>query len=100
MKVIVDSINILPKSDNSKLIAYATITLSDREDSITFYDFYIKDGQYGPFVSFPQKEGKNKKWFDWLTMNENLKNKIHRAVLAQYKKRISSKIRGNPPEKF
>jgi stage V sporulation protein G len=69
--------------DNGKLKAYADVGVND---TIVIRGFRVVDNHQGLFVSMPQEQGKDKKWYDQVSCKDTrVKQEIEKVVLEHYK---------------
>lgn len=65
------------------LKAFASITVND---AILIKGFKVIDGGNGPFVSMPQEQGKDKKWYDSVRcLHPEIKQQITDEIMGAYK---------------
>ena len=73
---------IMRLQNGSMLKAFADITIND---SLLIKGLRVVEGKHGPFVSMPQMQGKDNKWYDSVKCLENdLKEQISDVVLYAY----------------
>jgi stage V sporulation protein G len=73
---------IFKMNNHASLKAFASITVND---AILIKGFKVIDGSNGPFVSMPQDQGKDKKWYDSVRcLHPEIKQQITDEILGAY----------------
>ena len=76
----VDRIFKLP--DNGPMKAFVDLNINDL---IVIKGLRVVQGRQGLFVSMPQEQGKDKRWYDSIRcLNDGIKNTINEMVLQAY----------------
>ena len=79
MEIKVQRIVLIEKSVGP-LKAIADITI---ENSILVRGFRVVEGKHGVFVSVPQEQTKDRRWFDVVTiLKTDLRKKISKAIIS------------------
>ena len=73
---------IMRLQNGSMLKAFADITIND---SLLIKGLRVVEGKHGPFVSMPQMQGADKKWYDVVRcLRDEVKEQISDTVLYAY----------------
>ena len=79
----VEVVDIRKITGDGSLKAFADVKLGGR---LVIKGFSVMQGKGGVFVSMPKKAGKDGRWFDILTPNDDLKREFQDKVLEAYDK--------------
>ena len=79
----VEVVDIRKITGDGNLKAFADVKLGGR---LVIKGFSVMQGKGGVFVSMPKKAGKDGRWFDILTPNDDLKREFQDKVLEAYDK--------------
>jgi stage V sporulation protein G len=73
---------IMKLQNGSMLKAFADISLND---AVLIKGLRVVEGKHGPFVSMPQTQAKDNKWYDSVKcLDDGLKEQISDVVLYAY----------------
>ena len=76
----VDRIHRLP--DNGSMKAFVDLSIND---VVVIKGLRVVQGQKGLFVSMPQEQGKDKKWYDTIRcLRQNVRDEISEKVMEAY----------------
>ena len=80
------SVNIYPRKDPGKLLAFASVNLGG---VFTVKDIRIYNSEKGPFVSMPSTKSKDGKYYDIChPTTKEMREALHSAVLSEYQKAV------------
>ena len=82
----VDRIHRLP--NNGSMKAFVDLSINDL---LVIKGLRVVQGQKGLFVSMPQEQGKDKRWYDSIRcLTPEVRDIINEKVLAAYREQVSS----------
>lgn len=77
-------VNVYPIESESKLLAFATITV---DEELVVKDFKIFDGKKGAFVSFPSEKGSDGEYYDTVfPTSKETRDYITDTILEEFEK--------------
>ena len=79
----VEVVDIRKIAGDGNLKAFADVKFGGQ---LVIKGFSVMQGKQGVFVSMPKKAGKDGRWFDILTPNDDLKREFQDKVLEAYDK--------------
>ena len=70
-------------SDNGPMKAFVDLSIND---VLVIKGLRVVQGQKGLFVSMPQEQGKDKRWYDSIRcLNSEVRDRINEKVLTAYR---------------
>ena len=70
-------------SDNGPMKAFVDLSIND---VLVIKGLRVVQGQKGLFVSMPQEQGKDKRWYDTIRcLNSEIRDRINEKVLTAYR---------------
>ena len=70
-------------SDNGPMKAFVDLSIND---VLVIKGLRVVQGQKGLFVSMPQEQGKDKRWYDSIRcLSSEIRDRINEKVLAAYR---------------
>ena len=82
-------VNVYPIESESKLLAFATITI---DEELVVKNFKIFDGKKGAFVSFPSEKGSDGEYYDTVfPTSKETRDYITDTILEEFEKASQDK---------
>lgn len=85
-KVVIEVVDVRRQIGESSIKAFADVKLSFGEGWVIVNGFSVVQGKSGLFVTCPRKITKEGRWYDILTMSDDVKSEISEKVLEAYDK--------------
>ena len=74
--------------EGSRLKAFVDVSVND---ALLIKGLRVVDGKGGLFVSMPQEQGRDKRWYDLVRcLNEDVQSKIAQKVISAYETPVTN----------